>query len=49
MSQVKWVLRTSLLKTLANKLKRRMCKIIKTYRVPNQEYHDVPGDHRPAW
>jgi len=38
MSQVKWVLRTSLLKTLANKLKRRMCKIIKTYRVPNQEY-----------
>jgi len=38
MGQVKWVLQTSLLKTLARKLKAKTSKIIKTYRVTDQEY-----------
>src|SRR5262249_1588983 len=38
MSHIKWILQTSLLKTLASKLKRRVNEIIKMFRVPNQEY-----------
>jgi hypothetical protein len=38
MSHIKWTLQISLLKTLASKLKTTMCKIIRMYRVPDQEY-----------
>jgi group II intron reverse transcriptase/maturase len=38
MSHIKTILQTSLLKTLAGKLKRKVSKIIKMYRVPNQDY-----------
>jgi len=38
MDRIKWILQTSLLMTLASKHKSRMGKIIRMYRVPNQEY-----------
>jgi len=38
MSRIKWILQTSLLKTLAGKHKTKMSKIIKMYHVPDQEY-----------
>jgi len=38
MSRVKWILQQSLLKTLAGKLRTGVGEIIKTYRVPDQEY-----------
>jgi group II intron reverse transcriptase/maturase len=38
MGRIKWILRTSLLKTLASKHKTTMVKIIKMHRVPDQEY-----------
>jgi len=38
MNHVRWILQTSLLKTLASKLKTKIREIIKTYRVPDQEY-----------
>jgi group II intron reverse transcriptase/maturase len=38
MSRIKWVLETSLLRTLASKLKRTVNRIIEMYKVPNQEY-----------
>jgi hypothetical protein len=38
MSHVKMILRTSLLKTLASKLKKKVSRIVKAYRVPDQEY-----------
>jgi hypothetical protein len=37
MSRIKWILQTSLLRTLASKFKTKMRKIIKKYRVPDQE------------
>jgi group II intron reverse transcriptase/maturase len=37
MSRIKWVLQTSLLKTLAGKLKTKTSKVIEMYRVPDQE------------
>ena len=37
MSHIKWILQTSLLKTLASKLKTKMRKVYKKFRVPNQE------------
>jgi group II intron reverse transcriptase/maturase len=38
MGRVQWILRISLLKTLASKLRVKVSKVIKTYRVPDQEY-----------
>ena len=38
MSRINWILRTSLLKTLASKHKTTMSKILKMYRAPDQEY-----------
>jgi hypothetical protein len=38
MSRIKWILQTSLLKTLASKHKTTVSKIIKKHRVPDQEY-----------
>src|SRR5262249_17441905 len=38
MGRVQWILRTSLLKTLASKLRVRVSEVSKTYRVPDQEY-----------
>jgi group II intron reverse transcriptase/maturase len=38
LSHVKLVLQTSLLKTLASKLRTKVREVIKTYRVPDQEY-----------
>jgi group II intron reverse transcriptase/maturase len=38
MSRIRWILQTSLLKTLAGKLKAKMSKVIKMYRVPDQQY-----------
>ena len=38
MSSIKRILRTSLLKTLASKLRRKLPQIIKMYRVPNQKF-----------
>ena len=38
MGRIKLILQVSLLKTLASKLKRRVRRIVKMYRVPDQEY-----------
>jgi group II intron reverse transcriptase/maturase len=38
MSRIKWVLETSLLKTLASKLRMKVPKVVEMYRVPDQEY-----------
>jgi hypothetical protein len=38
MSHIMWILRTSLLKTLASKLRKSVSQIIVLYRVPDQEF-----------
>jgi group II intron reverse transcriptase/maturase len=38
MGRIKWILQTSLLKTLAGKHRRKLSETIRLYRVPDQEY-----------